>query len=51
MLLKLDVMLTADLNFHLDCKASPKTKYFNATLDSFNFVQHVDAATTLVAGP
>ena len=45
MLLKQDVLLTGDINFHLDCKTSPETKHFNSTLDSLNFIQHVDTAT------
>ena len=39
-LLKQDILLTGDINFH----QSSKTKHFNSTLDSFNFILHVDAA-------
>ena len=50
MLLKQDILLTGDVNFHLDCKTSPETKYFNSTLDSFDFVQCVNAATHVHVG-
>ena len=45
MLLKHEILLTGDINFHLDCKTSSSTKQFLSTLDSCNFSQHVDATT------
>ena len=45
MLLKHEILLTGDINFHLDCKTSSSTKQFLSTLDSCNFSQHVDAPT------
>ena len=45
MLLKHEILLTGDINFHLDCKTLTSTKHFLSTLDSCNFSQHVDALT------
>ena len=45
MLLKQDILLTGDINFHSESSNSPDTKHFISILDSHNFLQHVDTAT------
>ena len=43
--LKHEILLTGDINFHLDSSSSPDTKKFLILLDSFNFCQHINSAT------
>ena len=43
--LKQDILLTGDINFHLENSNSPDTEHFISILDSHNFLQHVDTAT------
>ena len=45
MLLKQDILLTGDINFHLENSNSPDTRHFISILDSHNFFQHIDIAT------
>ena len=44
-LLKHEILLVGDINFHLDNKTSPDTKKFLTILNSFSFVQLVDSVT------
>ena len=39
------LLLTGDLNFHLDILSDPAAKQFSTLLDSFNLEQHVKVAT------
>ena len=45
MLLKQNILLTGNINFHLENLNSPDTKHFISIPDSHNFLQHVDTAT------
>ena len=45
MLLKQDILLTGDINFHLENSNSPDTNHFISIPDSHNFLQHIDTAT------
>ena len=48
MLLKQDILLTGDTNFHLESSNSPDTKHFISMLDSHNFHQHVEYTLQLM---
>ena len=45
MLLKQDIFLARDINYHLESSNSPDSKHFISVLDSHNFLHHVNTAT------
>ena len=43
-LLKHEILLTGDINFHLECTSSSDNKQFFSLLDFFNYTLHIDDA-------